>query len=139
MSSHIPAGRLKVGERSKSFHLKSLFDFIRSVGTNRILYAKHRHALQTKLCNLQGISECGEFINNLVEFGGDPVKVTVQDQLRNDKIRQNTTEFASKKAVSKPHLHLHTQVVDKVSRERQTVNWSQYCIDPTCGKSKQCL
>lgn len=41
--------------------------------------------------------------------------------------------------VSKPHLHLHTQVVDKVSRERQTVDRSQYCIDPTCGRNIQWL
>lgn len=34
--------------------------------------------------------------------------------------------------VSKPHLHLHTQVVDKVSRKGQTVHRSQNCINPTC-------
>lgn len=39
--------------------------------------------------------------------------------------------------VSKPHLHLHAQVVDEVSRERQAVDWSQYCIDPTWGSKKR--
>lgn len=35
----------------------------------------------------------------------------------------------------KPHLHLHTQIVNKVSREGQTVDRGQYCIDPTWGET----
>lgn len=31
---------------------------------------------------------------------------------------------------TKPHLHLHTQVVNEVSRKRQAVHRSQNCIDP---------